>query len=121
MNNLSRAGGNSPLHLLFICSRNKWRSRTAEELYRNFSDYTAKSAGTEPGSRQRVTEGLLGWADIIFVMETKHRDYLREKFPEAITDKRVICLRIPDDYAYNDPELIDLLKASLSPHIPVPR
>jgi len=74
-----------PIKLLFICSRNKWRSRTAEELYRDLPGYAAKSAGTEPGSRQRVTEGLLGWADLIFVMEAKHRDYLRAKFPEAIT------------------------------------
>ena len=67
-----------------------------------------------------VTAGMLGWADLIFVMETKHRDYLRRKFAAAIAGKRVICLRIPDDYEYNDPELIDLLKANLSPHIPVP-
>ena len=111
--------GDHPIQLLFVCSRNKWRSRTAEDLYRNFPGYIAKSAGTEPGSRQRVTEGLLLWADWVFVMETKHRDYLRERFPEAFAGKRVICLRIPDDYKYNDPNLIDLLKASLSPYIPV--
>ena len=109
-----------PVHLLFICSRNKWRSRTAEELYRNFPGHVAKSSGTEAGSRQRVTAGLLGWADAIFVMEAKHRDYLRRQFPEALAGKRLICLRIPDDYTYNDPDLIDLLKASLSPHILVP-
>jgi predicted protein tyrosine phosphatase len=120
MRRLSECGPDSPVHLLFICSRNKWRSRTAEELYRDFPGYAAKSAGTEPGARQRVTEGLLGWADLIFVMEAKHRDYLRDKFPEALAGKRVICLRIPDDYEYNDPELIDLLKANLSPHITVP-
>lgn len=67
-----------------------------------------------------MTEGLLGWADLVFVMETKHRDYLRRKFPESLFGKRLICLRIPDEYEYNDPELIDLLKANLSPHIPVP-
>jgi predicted protein tyrosine phosphatase len=117
---LGRPGDDFPTHLLFICSRNKWRSRTAEELYRNFPGYTAKSAGTEPGSRQRVTEGLLGWADFIFVMESRHRDYLSDKFPEASAGKRVICLRIPDDYTYNDPELIELLKANLGPFIPVP-
>jgi predicted protein tyrosine phosphatase len=109
-----------PIHLLFICSRNKWRSRTAEELYRHFPGYVAKSAGTEPGVRQRVTENLLGWADLIFVMEARHRDYLRDKFPEAVAGKRVVNLRISDDYAYNDPDLIDLLKANLSPHVPVP-
>ena len=67
-----------------------------------------------------MTEGLLGWADLIFVMEAKHRDYLRDKFSEALIGRRVICLRIPDDFQFNDPDLIDLLKASLSPHIPVP-
>lgn len=112
--------GAHPIQLLFICTANKLRSRTAEELYRNFSGYVARSAGTDPGAPQRVTEGLLGWADHIFVMENRHRDYLRKKFPEAIAGKRVICLRIPDEYAYNDPELIDLLKANLSPYIPVP-
>ncbi len=110
----------SPVRLLFICSRNRWRSRTAEELYQNFAGYTAKSAGTEPGSHQRVTEGLIGWADVIFVMEAKHRDYFRDKFPEAMAGKKVICLRIPDDYGFNDPDLIDLLKAELSPHVAVP-
>jgi predicted protein tyrosine phosphatase len=108
------------IHLLFICSANQLRSPTAEELYRNFPGYLAKSAGTDAGARQRVTEGLLGWADMIFVMETQHRDYLRRKFPEAIAEKRIVCLHIPDDYAYNDPELIELLKMNLSPHVPVP-
>ncbi len=120
MSRPSRNADAAPVHLLFICSRNKRRSRTAEELYRNFPGYSVKSAGTEPGSRQRVTAGLLGWADLIFVMENKHRDYLRAKFSDAIAEKRLICLRIPDDFGYNDPELIDLLKASLSPHISVP-
>lgn len=115
-----RPSGNHPVHLLFICSRNKWRSRTAEELYRDLPGYEARSAGTEPGSRRRVDAGLLGWADLIFVMEAKHRDYLQARFPEALTDKRVICLRIPDDFTYNDPDLIDLLKASLSRYISVP-
>ena len=113
-------GGDHAVHLLFICSRNKWRSLTAEELYRQVPGYLAKSAGTEPGARQRVTEGMLGWADLIFVMEAKHRDYLQTKFPEALSGKRLICLRIPDDFTYNDPELIDLLKAALSPYVPLP-
>ena len=117
---MDKTSGSHPIHLLFVCSRNKWRSRTAEELYLNFPGYTAKSAGTEPGARIRVTEGLLHWADLIFVMEAKHRDYLRDKFPETTASKRIACLRIPDDFTYNDPDLIDLLKASLSPHLPVP-
>ncbi len=106
--------------MLFICSRNKWRSRTAEELYRNFPGFTARSAGTEFGSSQRVTAGMIGWADWIFVMEPKHRDYLWERFPDAMEGKRLVCLRIPDQFKFDDPDLIALLKATLSPHIPVP-
>jgi predicted protein tyrosine phosphatase len=117
---LGHSADSVPVHLLFICSRNKWRSRTAEELYRDFSGYAAKSAGTEPGARQRVTPGLIGWADLIFVMEAKHRDYLRDKFPDALSGKKVICLRIPDDFTFNDPDLIELLKANLSPHVATP-
>jgi predicted protein tyrosine phosphatase len=117
---LARNQAGISTHLLFICSRNKWRSRTAEELYRNFPGYVARSAGTEPGARQRVTAGLIGWADFIFVMEAKHRDHLRARFAEAIVGKQLICLRIPDDFTFGDPALVDLLKASLSPYIPVP-
>jgi predicted protein tyrosine phosphatase len=117
---LANTRNDPPLHLLFICSRNKWRSPTAENLYRNVPGYIAKSAGTDRGARRRVTEGLLGWADLIFVMESRHRDYLRVKFSEAIAGKELICLRIPDDFTYNDPELIDLLKANLNPYLPVP-
>lgn len=109
--------------LLFICSRNKWRSRTAEEIFRGVPGYDVKSAGTEPGARIRVTEGLLGWADVIFVifvMERKHADYLREKFPEAIAGKPVHCLRIPDDFGFMDEDLIATLKNRLSHHVDVP-
>jgi predicted protein tyrosine phosphatase len=110
----------NPRKLLFICSRNKWRSRTAEELFRGYRGYDMKSAGNEPGARIRVTEELLGWADLIFVMERKHADYLRAKFPEAIESKPVHCLRIPDDFEFMDEDLITMLKSSLSEYLTVP-
>jgi len=82
--------------------------------------YSVKSAGTEPGARIRVTEGLLGWADVIFVMERKHSDYLHEKFPEAITGKPMHNLRIPDDFEFMDEDLIATLKNRLSDYVTVP-
>ena len=99
--------------LLFICSRNEWRSRTAEEIFRNVAGYSVKSAGTEPAARIRVTAGLLGWADVIFVMERKHADYLGDRFAEAIEGKRLHCLRIPDDYEFMDPDLIATLESAV--------
>jgi predicted protein tyrosine phosphatase len=106
-----------PTKLLFICSRNEWRSRTAEEIFKHLPGYAVKSAGTEPSARIRVTAGLLGWADVLFVMERKHRDILRQRFPDAIVDRPIHCLDIPDDYTFMDPDLIASLHSALSQHI----
>ena len=90
---------------------------TAEKICQKVGGYSVRSAGTEKGARIRVTEGLLGWADLIFVMEKKHGDRLRSKFPESLTGKNVICLQIPDNYEYMEPELVEILEAKLSPHL----
>ena len=61
------------MKLLFICSRNKWRSRTAEDIFKNFVDYEVRSAGTAESARIKVNEKFVLWADIIFVMEREHK------------------------------------------------
>ncbi len=48
--------------LLFLCSRNQWRSPTAEALFKNHPRYEARSAGTENGARNKLTAGHVGWA-----------------------------------------------------------
>ncbi|WP_246008922.1 low molecular weight protein tyrosine phosphatase family protein [Hymenobacter metallilatus] len=105
--------------LLFICSQNRWRSLTAERLFDNRPDYMARSAGTEPGARVRVTAGHLGWADTIVVMERKHADYLRQKFPDAVEGKRLVILRIPDKFQFMDHILQELLRERLTEHLGV--
>jgi len=109
-----------PVKLLFICSQNQWRSPTAEKIFEGVNGYVAKSAGTENGARIKVTEGLLGWADLIFVMERRHAERLRGKFPEALAHRKIICLDIPDHLTFMHPELIELLKDRLSEHIAMP-
>jgi predicted protein tyrosine phosphatase len=106
------------MKLLFICSRNQWRSPTAAALFEGRPDVEARSAGTEPGARIRVTEGLLGWADRIFVMERKHAAYLRDRFGEALAGREVECLNVPDEWEAGDPELVDALVAALSGRVP---
>jgi predicted protein tyrosine phosphatase len=103
--------------LLFLCSRNQWRSPTAEALFKNHPRYDARSAGTENAARIKVTACHLGWADIIVCMERKHADRLREKFPEELAGKTLLTLRIPDDFQRDDPALIALLREKLSPHL----
>ena len=103
--------------LLFICSQNRWRSPTAEKIFDGVNNCSVRSAGTEPAARIRVTAGHIGWADVIFVMEKKHLRRLREKFSEELAGKPVICLHIPDDYRFMQPELVDVLTATVTPHL----
>lgn len=105
------------MQILFVCSRNQWRSPTAEALFQNHPTVIARSAGTEKTARIRVTEKLIQWADIIFVMEKKHRQRLYEKFPFLSGTKEIIVLDIPDDYQYMDRELVEHLRACLQPYL----
>ncbi|MGF7032360.1 putative protein tyrosine phosphatase [Paenibacillus mucilaginosus] len=105
------------IHILFVCSRNRWRSLTAEKIFNGVNGYAVRSAGTEENARIRVTAGLIGWADWILVMERKHIRRLKEKFPLELQGKRLICLDIPDEYGYMDEELIGLLESSVSAYV----
>ena len=102
------------MKLLFLCSRNKQRSLTAEKLFHGQNGHTVRSAGTETGARVKVTPGLLGWADIIYCMEKKHVRRIMDKYGDILHDKKIICLNIPDDYAFMADELIALLKSSVN-------
>ncbi len=62
-----------PVNLLFVCSQNKWRSPTAEANYRNDSRVNVRSAGTSSSARKRISEKDLDWADLILVMENRHK------------------------------------------------
>ncbi|TLS49959.1 protein tyrosine phosphatase [Paenibacillus antri] len=108
------------MKLLFVCSRNKWRSLTAEKIFSVLTAYDVRSAGTEEGARVKVTEGHIGWADIIFVMEKKHIRRLRDKFNHELQYKQLVCLDIPDDYTFMDEDLIEILKSRVSEYIEIP-
>jgi predicted protein tyrosine phosphatase len=72
-------------NVLFVCSRNKWRSPTGE--------------------------------DVIFVMEQKHKNRLKADYSRLLTHKPIHVLEIPDEYQYMDPELVEILKESVSNYL----
>ena len=117
---MARRPPSSAEKLLFVCSRNRLRSLTAERLFEGVPAYQVRSVGTQPDARIVVTEGHIGWADRVFVMEKSHLNRLRRKFPEAMRDKRVVTLCIPDDYEFMQPELLDELRGKLGPHVELP-
>ena len=104
-------------NLLFICSRNQWRSPTAEQIWRKTPGLSVRSAGVSPSARRRVSADDLRWADLIFVMEHKHKSRLKTDFGAELAGKTVHVLDIPDDYQYMDPELVDLLESAVTPYL----
>ncbi|MBL4845259.1 MAG: protein tyrosine phosphatase [Planctomycetes bacterium] len=99
--------------LLFVCSRNQWRSKTAEHLFRGRPGISVRSAGTASSARIRVTQELLNWADVVFLMEPKHAAVLRKRFGF----RGALCLDIPDAYPFMDPELVELLEGHLEAYL----
>lgn len=99
------------MKLLFVCSRNQKRSLTAEHCFRGDPRFTVRSAGTAPSARHRVSPSDLRWADTILVMEKHHAELLRERFPDELGGKRLIVLRIPDDYEFGDPDLETMFRS----------
>lgn len=105
------------MNILFVCSKNKWRSRTAESIFKNRPFDIVKSAGTENTARVKLTEGILKWADIIFVMEEKHEKKIVASYHDICQNKQIITLGIEDRYKYMDKELIRLLQDSVFPFL----
>lgn len=101
------------MNILFICSKNQWRSPTAEQVWRRQSGLNVRSAGTSPNARHPVSSQDLVWADVVFAMEEKHKSRLLAEYRDVIEGKAIHVLDIPDDYRYMDPELVEQLQTSV--------
>jgi predicted protein tyrosine phosphatase len=109
-------------HVLFVCTANVDRSRTAEDLYGGDQRYEVRSAGLAPFATVPLTRDLLLWADRVFVMnesEDQHQTLIRIRFPEV--DRPVVDLDIEDRWRRGDPELVSLLLRRLRPYLGAPR
>lgn len=100
--------------LLFVCSRNKRRSLTAEMIFRDHKDFSVKSCGTSPQSRIKINEKLIHWADVIYVMEKRHKDIIIQQFRDILRNKEIKVLFIPDKFELMDEKLIELLRDKVS-------
>lgn len=108
--------------ILFVCTANVDRSRTAEDLYRRDGRYEVRSAGVAPFATVVLTRDLLLWADRVFVMnerEDQHRTLIRIRFPDV--DRPLVDLDVEDRWRRGDPELVKLLSRRLRPHLGAPQ
>ncbi len=104
-------------NVLFVCSKNQWRSPTAEAIYRRDERVSVRSRGTAKAAVQTIRSDDVTWADVILVMEDKHRQRMLADFPDEAKFKPMRSLDIPDDYRFMDDELMGLIKSAAEPII----
>lgn len=101
------------MNVLFVCSQNKLRSPTAEQVFASWPGIEVSSAGLDDGCGNPVTPEELEWANLVLVMEQAHRNKLSRRFKAHLKNARVMVLGIPDDYEFMDPELVKILQAKV--------
>ncbi len=106
-------GMQEKIKLLFVCSRNQWRSPTAEQVWRKDTRVLARSAGTSSHARHTISAADVQWADVIMVMEDKHKSRIKAEFARLLDYKPIHVLDIPDEYKFMDPELVEMLEISV--------
>ncbi|MEK7952153.1 low molecular weight protein tyrosine phosphatase family protein [Luteolibacter soli] len=102
--------------LLFLCSRNRLRSPTAEAIFSRPGVET-DSAGLSPDAAAILSPEQIEWADLILVMEAVHRTRLNRDFGPNLKGKKVVVLGIPDDFDFMDQELVKLLESKCARYL----
>jgi predicted protein tyrosine phosphatase len=95
--------------ILFVCSENRLRSPTAEQVFSQYPGAEVASAGTNSGCANPISTEVLEWADVIMVMEQRHKKILQKRFGSVIREKKLVVLGIPDDFEFMDKALITVL------------
>jgi len=110
----------SKKRVLFVCTHNQVRSRTAEQIYRNRPDLEVRSAGTAEHASVPLTPELFEWADQVFVFSKRQRRVIEERFPNSLGGKTVVCLHLPDKFEYKSPKLVIKLTGKLERYLGKP-
>ncbi|MFK7784349.1 MAG: phosphotyrosine protein phosphatase [Crocinitomicaceae bacterium] len=106
-------------NILFVCSANKDRSKTADDYFsEKYPQYHVDSAGTNiklchKEGTNPMSEELAEWADEIIVMEKKHQAFVNSLSSKNVS-KKIRVLNIPDYFNYYQKELIELLEEKVS-------
>lgn len=95
--------------VLCVCSAGLLRSPTAAlVLSQPPFNYNTRAAGLESYALIKVDEVLLHWADEIVCMTQEQCNTLLK----MTLNKPIVCLDIPDNFSYRDPELMKMISAN---------
>jgi len=96
------------MKILFVCNQGKYRSKTAQELFKN--KYETDSAGIYSEDNPLTEEKMIN-ADLIIVMEDLQRKFIADNYPKIYLSKRILSWNIKDTYGYMQSELINIIKS----------
>jgi predicted protein tyrosine phosphatase len=109
------------MKILFICSKNKVRSVTAEKVYQRVSGLQVRSRGTDASARVRVGEGDIGWAEMILCFERRNFVDLKARFgEESLEGKEIHILDIRNErneYGIMSAKLVSKIKEATDPYL----
>lgn len=93
--------------VLCLCSAGLLRSpTTALVLSQEPFNYNTRAAGVVSDYALITVDGyLVSWADEVVVMTQEHKAVMEA----AGCDKPIVCLDIPDEFSYRDPELMKMI------------
>jgi predicted protein tyrosine phosphatase len=106
------------MNILFVCSANKQRSKTADDFFsQKYTNVDFMSAGTNHKICNKegtypLEEWMMDWADRVYVMEHKHKNIIMKNVGDKF-NKKIEILNIKDIYKYYQSELIEILDNKL--------
>lgn len=103
--------------ILFLCSKNRLRSPTAEAVFGDVEGWDVYSAGISNEAEVHVSSEDIEWADYIFVMKKSHKRKLTNQFPRVLKRKNIVSLDIPDEFEYMEEKLVEILKSKVPGHV----
>lgn len=97
--------------VLTVCSAGLLRSATLQNLLIREYGYNVRNCGTvESYALIPISEALVLWADEIVFVNKENYNMVKEDLERLkVTDKCKV-LNIPDNYSFNQPELVKICK-----------
>lgn len=96
-----------------MCGAGLLRSATAANLYAKLG-YNTRNCGTHEYALIPLTTNLIYWAHEIYFVNLENKQQADATFLDCEYEyariQKAKVLNIPDNYNYNNPELIQLLK-----------
>lgn len=103
--------------VLFICGKGRARSPTAAQIFSGHNGCSTDFGGISRDADDALSADQIEWADMIFVMEQRHRTRLGDAFGRLLDGKRIINLGVRDRYSFMEPALIAELDSKVTPYL----